>query len=122
MSSAIEVLKCMIEDRKCFCGCSLENSADTEINALDEAIVALQQKESDKGWVCDVCDRETASCLSLCPDCNDRKQGALEELKKIYKDIDVLWSRVNLDLMTASKIKDILYNRIEELEEGVEQK
>lgn len=44
--SAIEVLKCMIEDRKCFCGCSLENSADTEINALDDAIVALEQKEN----------------------------------------------------------------------------
>ena len=48
--SAIEVLKCMIEDRKCFCGCSLENSADTEINALDEAIVALEQKEKLENW------------------------------------------------------------------------
>jgi len=45
-----------------------------------------------------------------------KKQGALKELKKAYKDIDVLWSKISLDLMTASKIKDILYNRIKELE------
>ena len=42
--------------------------------------------------VCDVCDKETASCLTLCPDCleKERKQGALDFGEQILKRISFL--------------------------------
>ena len=62
---------------------------------------------SDKGWVCDVCNKETAACLSLCPECNNRIQGALQELKEL---------RVLIDSVDYTLIKEHIEKRIKELE------
>ena len=60
------------------------------------------------GFVCDDCGSETASCLTLCPDCDDRKLGALEELEKLQN------SFISLNEETWI----YLIKRIKKLEEG----
>ena len=45
-------------------------------------------KGKEHDWfICDVCGTETAACLTLCPDCNNRKQGALDELERQKKEL-----------------------------------
>jgi hypothetical protein len=87
MSSAIEVIK----NIKCL-DTGQAIITRVEQDALDEAIVALKQKE------------------------NDRKQGALEELERLYKSISVFHVEDCIELKLIEK-------RIKELEgEGVEKK
>lgn len=92
-----------------------EEQKDILINGVfeKEALLALKQKEKfdNLSFVCDVCGEETASCLSLCPDCNDRKQGALEELKRLYKSFSIFHAENCAELKLIEK-------RIKELEEG----
>lgn len=88
------------------------------IDAIDEALLALEQKSNNVvTCVCDVCDAETVACLSLCPTCNNRKQGALEELARIRNYIDTI---ENFNWEHKIIINRTIIKRIKELEEGVE--
>jgi len=64
--------------------------------------------------VCDVCNKETVACLILCPDCNEKKQGALKELYSLLYYCD----KAQVD---EKAIKRKINKRIKELEgKGVE--
>ena len=50
----------------------------------------IRKEDRDVGFVCDVCGRETCACLSLCPDCNNTTQGAIQELE-LFVEQNKLW-------------------------------
>ena len=92
------------------------------IEALDEAIVCLKENKriENMGFCCDSCGSETASCLTLCPECNERKQGALEELECVLNILET-WEKIRqINPIIIDLIKDRIENTKKELEEGVE--
>jgi hypothetical protein len=51
----------------------------------------------DVGWVCDVCNTETAACLTLCPECNNREQ-IINEIIKLVREMPNADERITNNL------------------------
>ena len=75
--------------------------------------------DGNEGFVCDVCEQETAACLSLCPDCleKERKQGALEVQSKELVFLNKLQERLNgYHCGYHEQLNKMINNRKKELE------
>lgn len=78
--------------------------------------VSLEEiMDSKDCFVCDVCDNETASCLNLCPDCNNREQGALDRTNKIISIINSMIDVKN-DSLAEALVYEKIIKEIKELE------